>query len=82
MGKKHKFWRPQVRRRQKTTIGKLKFVDVIYLEKEKGPDGEENMVAVCSCGRWRSSEEATTFAKIGFEAKIHVEETGHQLRQH
>lgn len=82
MAKKHKNWKPQARKNTKPTSGKLEFVDVIYIEKERQSDGTENIYAICTCNEWRSSPEADTFLKIGKEAKAHVQETGHQLRSH
>lgn len=84
MAKKHKGYKAQVRKKQKETVGHIELVevDVIYMDREKDEDGEQQVFASCTCGNWRTSPEAKTFGKIGTEAKQHVEETGHQLRQH
>lgn len=84
MAKKHKGYKPQIRKKQKDTVGRIDLVeiDVIYMDREKDADGVQQVFAACTCGNWRSSSEAKTFGKIGTEAKEHVEATGHQLRQH
>ena len=79
MGKYTK--KPQVRKRTKPTTGQNKFVDVVYLERER-IDGKEVVYGVCTCGNWRSSSEATTINKVGVEAKKHVASGPCQLRSH
>lgn len=87
MSQKHKNYKPQKRSRLKVTTGYLTSFDVIYLEKEKVTDeeGEEitRLFATCTCGQWRSSEEATTMVKVAYEAKAHSEASDHcRLRKH
>lgn len=70
--------KPQIRKRQKPTTGKLEFQDVVYLEREhKLVEGKVTTVvyATCTCDKWRSSPEATTITKCGLEAKQHVIES-------
>ena len=85
MGKKHRRrqYKPQKRSNQKPTVGQREFINVVYMEKET-IDDRKNVYAVCTCGNWRSSPEATTFGKIGKEAREHVlaSEGKCQLRQH
>lgn len=76
--KKHKRYLPQMRKREKKTTGRREFVNVVYLEKEKSFDPVheeycERIYATCTCGNWRSSDKADTIAKVGHEAKAHVE---------
>ena len=75
MAKKHnkKWYKPQRRDRLKETVGKLEFVDVVYMEKEVDEDGKTQIFATCTCGDWRSSPEATTIQKVAMEAKAHVQ---------
>lgn len=70
-----------MRTRQKKTVGRLKFTDVVYLEKEK-IDGKEQIFATCTCNQWRSSAEATTILKVANEAKAHVDSGPCELRSH
>lgn len=76
--KKHKNYKPQKRRKLKITTGKLISVDMVYMDREKIEDPEtgekkEMVYATCTCGKWRSSNEATTIQKVALEAKAHVE---------
>jgi len=75
MAKKHnkKWYRPQKRERLRETVGKLEFVDVVYMAKERDEDGVEQVYATCTCDQWRSSPEATTIQKVALEAKAHVQ---------
>lgn len=81
MVKKHKGYKPQRRGRLKKTTGKLEFVDVVYMEKET-VDGTQRVYATCTCGKWRSSPEASTIQKVAIEAKAHVDSGPCRLRQH
>lgn len=69
MSKKNK--KPQVRKRQKPTVGQLEFTNVVYMEREL-VDGKVQIFGTCTCKKWRSSPEATTITKVGLEAKQHV----------
>lgn len=81
MAKKHKNYKPQVRKRTKETTGQLELVDVIYMDREKDAEGKYQVFAACTCGMWRTDPDIRTFGKIGEAAKAHVDETGHQLRK-
>ena len=72
--------KPQIRKRQKPTTGRVEFTDVVYLEREKDENGKEQVFAVCTCNKWRSSPEATTITKVGLEAKKHVDESDGKCR--
>lgn len=80
--KKHRFRKPQIRIRQKETVGRLELVDVVYMDKEVDDEGTTQIFAACTCGDWRSSPEATTIAKVAMEAKAHVEAGPCMFRQH
>lgn len=73
--------KPQRRNRTKETVGKLTFVDVVYMERGLA-DNKATLRAVCTCDEWRSSDGALTIKAIAEEAKIHVLNTGHQFRKH
>lgn len=82
MSKKHEHYKPQKRHRLKKTVNYLQTVDVVYLDRER-IDGVEQVYAICTCGEWRSSPSATTIAKVGLEAKKHVQDSSTcALRQH
>lgn len=87
MPKKHKNYIPQKRFRQHDTVGKLEFVNVVYLEREAVWDPEkeayvDQVYATCTCDKWRSSPEANTIQKVALEAKEHVNNGPCRLRQH
>lgn len=81
MSKKSKFRKPQIRKRQKKTVGQAEFVDVVYMDRET-IDGKRQVFAACTCGEWRSSPAAITITKVGMEAKAHVLAGKCQLRFH
>lgn len=88
MPKKHKNYKPQKRSRLKITTGQLVSYDTVYMDRESYFDVEKNektirVYGLCTCGKWRTSEEATTIQKVANEAKAHVENSpGCRLRQH
>lgn len=75
--KKHKNYKPQRRGKLKTTVGQMVMRDITYLDREPyvTDDGEtiKRVYATCTCGNWRSSEDADTVLKVGREAQAHVE---------
>jgi hypothetical protein len=84
MPKKHR--KPQVRRRTKPTTGQIELANVIYMDREWIENDEGLRVraafGACTCGKWRSSPEATTLMKVGIEAKAHAEAGDCVLRFH
>ena len=78
MSKKNR--KPQTRKRQKPTTGQLEFLDVVYLDRVRDAEGTEQVVAVCTCDKFRSSVEATTITKVAMEAKAHVEASNGKCR--
>lgn len=72
----------QIRKRTKPTTGKLTFVDVVYMDREKNADGVTELFSACTCDKWRSSSEAKTITAIAKEAKQHILESGHTFRKH
>lgn len=85
--KKHKGYKPQVRRKTKETTGEFVSTDLIFIAKERIPDEDnpgymkDNVYGSCTCG-WRTDKDVGTFKKIGDAAKNHANETGHKLRSH
>lgn len=71
------------RSRTKPTTGQLELTEVIYMFREKIEGGEgERVAATCTCGTWRTTEEANTITAVAREAKLHAVASGHQLRKH
>lgn len=80
MAKKSRNYKPQKRTRLKPTTGQLEFRDVVYLDKIKDAEGVEQVVAFCTCDKWKSSDEATTITKVALEAKAHVDASNGKCR--